>query len=268
MPGFHTRSLLGLWSDVPDLKGRKVLDLSVGPGRTTKALLEMGAVVTATNYDPDPHPDIPKEATYVGGVDLNADLPFPDNSFDGINLKDVFEHLENPAHIVRECARILKPGGILVFSTPNMLNLASRVRFLFTGFHEGRKRPISYAKPLGNAGNVFIPTFQLVHYLLAQTGFRIEGRKIGIWSMRSVLLAPLLLAIWPATRASTSRMRVHDVLPGYMRRDTPKEELERLRDRQLVVQRSLANQMLTRELLFGRNLILRARKDLDDPFEA
>ncbi|OQA00352.1 MAG: hypothetical protein BWY70_00729 [Bacteroidetes bacterium ADurb.Bin408] len=44
------------------------------------------------------------------------------------------EHITSHASLFNEAFRILKPGGILLFTTPNILSLKSRFRFLFTGF--------------------------------------------------------------------------------------------------------------------------------------
>ena len=46
-------------------------------------------------------------------------LPFDDNSFDAVLLKDVLEHLQHPAETVKESARVLKPGGKLVAFSPD-----------------------------------------------------------------------------------------------------------------------------------------------------
>ena len=68
--------------------------------------------------------------------DLNIDvLPFPDNKFDVITCTEVLEHLENFRLILRESFRTLKPGGISIFTTPNVLNLNSRLRYFNFGFH-------------------------------------------------------------------------------------------------------------------------------------
>lgn len=45
-------------------------------------------------------------------------LPFPDNSFDGALCTQVLEHVANPAALLDEIHRILKPGGRLVLSAP------------------------------------------------------------------------------------------------------------------------------------------------------
>jgi ubiquinone/menaquinone biosynthesis C-methylase UbiE len=69
-------------------------------------------------------------------VDLNnCNLPYEDNFFDGITFTEVIEHLEDHRKILKEVNRILKPGGVLVVSTPNILNMKSRVRFLTFGFY-------------------------------------------------------------------------------------------------------------------------------------
>jgi SAM-dependent methyltransferase len=50
-------------------------------------------------------------------VDLEAsDLPYPDASFDGVLAKDIFEHVSDPARLVREAHRVLRPGGVMVVS--------------------------------------------------------------------------------------------------------------------------------------------------------
>ncbi len=76
-------------------------------------------------------PDVP-----VTIVDLsNEKLPFADHSFDLVTCTEVIEHLEHYRETLREIHRVLKPGGTAVFTTPNILNLKSRVRFLTFGFY-------------------------------------------------------------------------------------------------------------------------------------
>lgn len=54
-------------------------------------------------------------------------IPIPDNSFDVVTSLWVFEHLRKPKNVMKEMHRILKPGGLLVFATPNKKSL--QVRF-------------------------------------------------------------------------------------------------------------------------------------------
>ncbi len=71
----------------------------------------------------------------VDVVNLNTGgLPYPDNSFNLVTCTEVIEHLEHFRATIREIYRVLRPGGVAVLSTPNVLNLRSRVRYLFFGF--------------------------------------------------------------------------------------------------------------------------------------
>lgn len=80
-------------------------------------------------------------------------LPFPDNAFDVITCWETMEHFNfNPVGFVRDLKRLLKPGGRVLVTAPNVANLANRVRLLcgrpigmamthyreFYGYNEGR----------------------------------------------------------------------------------------------------------------------------------
>lgn len=76
--------------------------------------------------------DVSKMAADVAGQefgdrifnDILENLDFPDNYFDVITAWDYLEHVTEPQEIVSICRRILKPGGLLVLTTPD---LSSRV---------------------------------------------------------------------------------------------------------------------------------------------
>ena len=52
-------------------------------------------------------------------VDGDEPLPFDEESFDGVVLKDVLEHVANPVTLVREVRRVLRPGGRVFASSPD-----------------------------------------------------------------------------------------------------------------------------------------------------
>lgn len=67
-------------------------------------------------------------------ANLNKEpILFEDEKFDVVTAFEVFEHLENPFNFARECQRILKPNGILIFSYPYAWSLQSRIKFLLSG---------------------------------------------------------------------------------------------------------------------------------------
>lgn len=168
------RSVTEAWSREGG-RGKRALDLSSGHGETSFMLRSQGFSVVATGYRPPRIAD--RSIDRVGGVDLNQPLPFQSASFDGVNLTEVIEHIENQAQLVREVSRVLKEGGVFVVSTPNILNVFSRIRFLFTGFLRGRVRPVHYSHKPGEAHNVYLMHFYELYYLLFHYGFEIEGLR-------------------------------------------------------------------------------------------
>jgi SAM-dependent methyltransferase len=150
---------------------KRVLDLSCGGGQTAELLARLGFEVVATDYLPPP--PMTGEILRVAGVDLNCLLPFRPSSFDGVDLVEVIEHIENQPQLIREIHRVLKPGGMVVISTPNILNVMSRLRFLFTGFLRGRVRPAHYSSKPGVAPNIYLLHFYELYYLLFHYDFEI-----------------------------------------------------------------------------------------------
>ncbi|HEY7217083.1 MAG TPA: methyltransferase domain-containing protein [Candidatus Binatia bacterium] len=171
---------------------RKMLDLSCGDGETARLLANLGYSVVATDYCAPPL--LPPGIDRVAGVDLNRYLPFRADAFDAVDLVEVIEHIENQPQLIREIARVLRPGGALLISTPNILNVFSRLRFLFTGFLRGRVRPAHYTSKPGRAPNIYLVHFYELYYLLFHYGFQIEElrrTRVKIASRISALL------IWP-----------------------------------------------------------------------
>lgn len=71
----------------------------------------------------------------IDTVDLNRQpLPYSDNRFALVTRIETIEHLENYREVIREIFRVLQPGGVAVFSTPNILNLRFRLRYVSSAF--------------------------------------------------------------------------------------------------------------------------------------
>ena len=57
------------------------------------------------------------DEAFVGSAEA---LPFENEKFDLVFSDNVMEHLENPSKVMREVWRVLKPGGVFIFKTPNV----------------------------------------------------------------------------------------------------------------------------------------------------
>src|ERR1700722_1290148 len=93
---------------------RRAYELSTFGATLTWLKSKFGTVVTS-EYFPDEPP-----GTMVGGI-LNQDvqhLTFDDETFDLVTSNQVFEHVPEDIQGFRECARVLKPGGALIFAVP------------------------------------------------------------------------------------------------------------------------------------------------------
>jgi ubiquinone/menaquinone biosynthesis C-methylase UbiE len=107
----HVRRLL---SEKP---GQTLLD--AGCGRTVPVLRKYrGVAGRLIGVELVDFTDVPDDIEAYN-ADL-ARLPLPDASVDVIMSRSVFEHLTDPESVYRELARVLKPGGRLVFLTANM----------------------------------------------------------------------------------------------------------------------------------------------------
>lgn len=163
------RALDAVWGSAA--AGQRALDLSGNKG-TSEILKKKGYQVVVTQYGV---PTAASDGTLrVAGVDLNHPLPFKDETFDAVNLTEVIEHIENQPQLIREIARVLNADGEVVISTPNVLNLVSRLRFLFTGFVRGRVRPVHYTRGAGEAPNIYLIPFYELYYLFFHSGFEIR----------------------------------------------------------------------------------------------
>lgn len=115
----------------------KVLEIGAFTGIVSAALANLGHDVTASDIpfvlaDESNAAFLRSEGVKTMPHDLSV-LPFPASSseFDLVVMNEVLEHLNfNPIPLLRELARVLKPGGLLYCATPNLAKIHSRLRLL------------------------------------------------------------------------------------------------------------------------------------------
>jgi ubiquinone/menaquinone biosynthesis C-methylase UbiE len=136
-------------------------------------------------------------------ADLNRDpLPYADNRFALVTCIETIEHLERYRETVREIYRVLQPGGWAIFSTPNILNLKSRLRFLTFGFPNLFGPLAVRESEVHDTGGHINPVgyFYLAHALL-DAGFRADTLRVSVDRWQRSSLVPLV-ALWLPIRLS------------------------------------------------------------------
>lgn len=180
-------------------RGARVADIGAGEGYFSKMVGDR--VSSDLRRSPDTilaACDLFPEFFRYGGVrcdPINADgtLPYADGSFDVACSLEVIEHIQDQFAFARELCRIVKPGGIAIISTPNVLNLNSRVRYLHSGFTVlFDPLLMSSDDPRHTAGHINPVPYWYLAYQLRRAGFR----SVTAHYDRFKTSARLLLALW------------------------------------------------------------------------
>lgn len=116
-----------------------LLDVPAGEGALAARLLRAGFEVRCC----DLYPEIFRlRNVEIKAGDLSGTLPYADETFDVVTCVEGLEHIENPQQAIREFARLLRAGGELVVTVPNILNIEERLKWLLHGYTSHFK-PIS-----------------------------------------------------------------------------------------------------------------------------
>ena len=167
----------------------RIFEASAGTAILSRQLKDMGHQVAISNYYPRGFKDIEEY-----GADLNKPLDLPEDSFDVVICREVIEHVESVPHTLREFHRILKPGGTLILTFPNRLQIRSRFLHLFSGFYRGMKSPINLDVPFGEA-HINLIGFPEMDYFLRKTGYsvdRVDSSYFQASDKIFLLLKPLI----------------------------------------------------------------------------
>jgi SAM-dependent methyltransferase len=153
-----------------------LLEIGCTPPLLTLALRRRDYAVTAVDLRPERFGSALRTAgvPYVR-CDIETErLPFDEGTFDAILFNEVFEHLRiNIPRTLVELRRVLKPGGLLFLSTPNLLSFGNWLTLVRSG-RLGPPISSEYAKleTIGHMGHVRVYTVWEVIDALEAAGFR------------------------------------------------------------------------------------------------
>jgi ubiquinone/menaquinone biosynthesis C-methylase UbiE len=218
------------------------LDIGSGSGALVKLVKQAAPNFSSSCVD---YTDklIDDKSIPLAVVDLNFEkLPHVDNSFDFVTCTEVIEHLENYRLIIREAFRVTKPGGLVVFTTPNVLNLNSRLRYFNFGFHSlFGPLSINREEAFSTGGHITpVQYFYLAHSLV-EAGFNnIEVQ----FDKKQTSAIPWLILLYPLIKISSYLASQREARKGFINKNN----------------RSLMQPIQSIDMLLGRTIIVSAKK--------
>lgn len=126
-----SHTLIWTWLTAFGVADKKILELGVGDASLTKRLFEAGAIVDGIELDAVAA-DLARPYCRAIVVDDLDDLrsAHRDERYDLIVAADVLEHLRDPEFVLSQLRDLIRPGGRLVVSLPNVANVYVRLNMV------------------------------------------------------------------------------------------------------------------------------------------
>ena len=112
--------------------GSRILDVGNAPGHVGIGLNLLGHKVRGLNMNSEYRSNYasPDWLATFDVIEMNFEhepIPVADGSFDAVVFTEVLEHIatRDPVQVLRELRRVLRPGGLMIFSTPNVCNISN-----------------------------------------------------------------------------------------------------------------------------------------------
>ncbi|MBL7048846.1 MAG: class I SAM-dependent methyltransferase [Nitrospira sp.] len=158
-----------------------------------KELMERPGLFVGFDYD---LLSLQKNNTAANKVrgDMNR-LPFASNTFDLITSNMVFEHLQEPDIAFKEIYRILKPGGILIFHTPNSIGYTTVSARLLPEAIKGKLVEFLQDR---EEEDIFPTYFKVnspdaINMVAGHTGFQVDVLKLLVSKPQFIYVPPVVI---------------------------------------------------------------------------
>lgn len=132
---FYDKRIKAIKHSLEGYSFKKVLDAGCGDGEIGKLLKEQfGIDVYGIDISRRGVALANEKGVRAKIADMSVKIPFADNMFDLVISSATIEHVISPDRFLKEMRRILRPGGILLVSTPNLSFWLNRILF-FVGLY-------------------------------------------------------------------------------------------------------------------------------------
>lgn len=150
-------------------RGKRVLDVGCLGGKISQLIKDQNNEVWGIEINPAAAAVAKRRGIRVKVANVEDGLPFEDRFFDVVNAGEILEHLYDTKHFFEESRRVLKKGGLLLFTAPNLNSLENRVRVIWGGY-----LTMLGAYPEDHFGeHVRIFNLSKIKELCQQTGFKV-----------------------------------------------------------------------------------------------
>jgi SAM-dependent methyltransferase len=163
-----------------------VLDLGCGTGELASAMAESGLSVTGCDISSEM---LRQAANAHGASDIQwtpldptwQALPFADATFGTIVASSVLEYVHDPAAVLAECARILRPHGLLIFTVPNnrhpfrWVERLARILIHVTFLQDTANQPTRFSS--------YLQYLQVSKQRLSIRGWAAIARRSGLYAL-------------------------------------------------------------------------------------
>jgi SAM-dependent methyltransferase len=185
--------------------GWKIIDFPAGNGVTSLILRDIGAVPLPFDLFPE---YFKLKGVQCLQADAEAGIPIAAGSADALVCQEGIEHFNDQLKVLKEFNRVLKPGGMLLITTPNYSNLRSKLSYLFSENERfpdlmppNEKDSIWMMEGSGSDriyfGHIFLTGIVKLRLLARLSGFRIREVHPTRISSTCLFLFPFLFPwIW------------------------------------------------------------------------
>jgi SAM-dependent methyltransferase len=159
----------------------RILELGGYPFFFTCLLKDLGYSVVSADLHPfDAAPLLTRRRPNVVACDIERQhLPFGDGSFDLVLFNEILEHLRvDPLLALSEANRVLKPGGQLLLTTPNLYFIKNVVKFLLGRGFNDPVQEFGKLRAIGHMGHVREYSRREVRSFLSASGFAVRQHEL------------------------------------------------------------------------------------------
>lgn len=163
----HTR-LKRILEFIPRDCALRVLEVGCANGRLGQEIKKLGHFVAGVEISPQAAQNARQvlDEMYVFDIEGKWLKKLEEQKFDIVVLPEILEHTFDPVYVLKKSAAVLKRGGEIILTTPNILIWTNRFRFLFGLFKYEEQGMFDF-------GHIRWFTYRYLHEVLAQSGFQI-----------------------------------------------------------------------------------------------